>query len=84
MDACADYCQKEAETIGVGKYCCDFLDNTRADATVTDADTTTDRNANVDTTTDTTTTTKNYNSCWLFKYSEMIDSRTHMSYKFKT
>lgn len=81
MDACADYCQKEAETIGEGKYCCDFLDNTRVtDATTTD--TTTDRNTNVDTTTD--TTTKSYNSCWLFKYSEMQDSRTHMSYKFKT
>ena len=78
MDACADWCQTQAATSRnlPAKFCCDFLDNTRASdntVTVTDSRGTT------------TTTTKDYNECWLVAYTDkmMIDSRTHSAFKFK-
>ena len=76
MDACVNFCQSTADRTGEGKYCCDYLDNTRAsDNTVT----TTDSRGT------TTTTTKDYNECWLTQFSTglMKDSNTHNAYKFK-
>lgn len=76
MNACADWCQTQAATSRnlPAKFCCDFLDNTRAsDATTTVTDS---RGT-------TTTTTKDYNECWLTTWTKMIDSRTHAAFKFK-